>query len=142
MKNKWINHIYNIMSRRHNILPTRSRFFISSAGKLKACSNSKWNFSSSCFIAYDNHMKVARQHVTVFTEHDILHLWDNIHLLKYYPVKVPQNCFNSFNCSNKTGIQYSKFWFALDREKSISIIQSRFKSQLFGLHTFFAFFRK
>ena len=34
-KNKWINHIWNIMLKRHNTLPTRTTFFISSAGKSK-----------------------------------------------------------------------------------------------------------
>ena len=65
-------------------------------GKKKACRNSKQNFSSSCFIA-DSHIKVIWLHVVVFTKHDILDFWDNVHLLKYYPVKVPQNCFDSFN---------------------------------------------
>ena len=35
-KNKLISHIWNIMSKRHNILPTRTRFFISSAGKIES----------------------------------------------------------------------------------------------------------
>ena len=64
--------------------------------KLKACRNSKLNFSSSCFTANDSHVKIVWLHVVVFNEHDILHFWDNLHLFKYYPVKVPQNCFNSF----------------------------------------------
>ena len=72
--------------------------------KVKACGNSKWNFSSSCFIADDSHVKIVWLHVVVFSEHDILHFRDNVHLLKYYPVKVFQNCFYSFNCSNKTGM--------------------------------------
>ena len=41
-------YIWNIMSKRHNILPARTTFFISSAEKLKTCGNSKCNFSSSC----------------------------------------------------------------------------------------------
>ena len=36
MKNKCINHMWNIMSKRHKILPTRTRFFISSAGKIES----------------------------------------------------------------------------------------------------------
>ena len=31
------------------------------------------------------------------------------------PVKIPLNCFNSFNCSNQTGIEVSEFLFALDK---------------------------
>ena len=49
-------------------------------GKLKRCRNSKYNFSSSCFIADDSHVKIIWLHVVVFTEHDILHFWDNVHL--------------------------------------------------------------
>ena len=71
--------------------------------KLKACKKSKLNFSSSCFIANDSHVKIVWLHVVVFSEHDILHFWDNVHLFKYYPVKVPRNCF----CSNETCIQVS-----------------------------------
>ena len=41
--------------------------------KLKACRNSKLNFSSSCFIADDSHVKTVWLHVVVFSEHDILH---------------------------------------------------------------------
>ena len=36
MKNKLINHIWNIMLKRHNILPTRTSFFISSPGKIES----------------------------------------------------------------------------------------------------------
>ena len=86
--------------------------------KLKACRNAKWNFLSSCFIAEDSHVKIVGLHVVVSSKHDILHFWDNVHLLKYYPVKISQNCFCSFNYSNQTGTQVSKFSFALDMEKS------------------------
>ena len=33
MKNKLVNHIWNIMSKRHGILPTRTSFFILNAGE-------------------------------------------------------------------------------------------------------------
>ena len=83
--------------------------------KLKTCSNSKLNFLSSCFIADDSHVKAVWLHVVVFNEHDILHFWNKTHLFKLYPVKVPQNCFNSFNYLNQTCIQVSKFSLALDK---------------------------
>ena len=83
--------------------------------KLKACSNSKWNFSSSFFIADDSQIKTARLHVVVFSEHDIFNFWDNVHLLKYYPLKVTQNFFNSFSCSYQTGMQVPKFSFGPDK---------------------------
>ena len=52
-------------------------------------------------------------HVVAFSEHDILHFWDNVHLFKYYSMKVPENCFSLFSCSNQTCIQVSKFSFSL-----------------------------
>ena len=36
MKNKLINHTWNIMSKRHNVLPTKTSFFISSEGKIES----------------------------------------------------------------------------------------------------------
>ena len=65
-------HIFNIMPKRHNILPTRTSSFTSSARKIKVCRNSKSNFSSRCFIADDSHVKTLLLHVVVFTEQDIL----------------------------------------------------------------------
>ena len=75
---------------------------------------------SSCFIADDNHVKIVWLHVVVFSEHVILHFRDNAHLSKYYPVKVSQNCFYSFNCSSETGVQVCKFSFAAE-SKSINL---------------------
>ena len=85
----------NIMSKRHNILP----IYFFSREKLRG-GNSKWNFSSCSFIADHSHAKIVWLHVVVFNEHNILHFWDNVRLWKCYPVKVPQNCFISFYCSN------------------------------------------
>ena len=42
-----------------NILPTRTRFFILSSRKMKACRSSKLNFSSSYFIADDSHVEIS-----------------------------------------------------------------------------------
>ena len=83
--------------------------------KLKTCRNSKWNFSSSCFIAGDSRVKIVWLHVVIPSEHDILHFRYVVHLLKYCPVKASQNSFYSFNCSNQTGMQVSKFSFAQDK---------------------------
>ena len=41
--------------------------------KWKACRSSKLNFSGSCFIADDSHVKIVWLHVVIFSEHDILH---------------------------------------------------------------------
>ena len=41
--------------------------------KLKACRISELNFSSSCFIVDDIHVKLVWLHVVVFSEHDVLH---------------------------------------------------------------------
>ena len=78
------------------------------------------------FLVWNKHANqqachVIWLHVIVFTEHDLLHFWDNYHLLNYYPVKVHQNCFNSFNCSNQTDIQVSKFPFVLDKLKKTDL---------------------
>ena len=69
-------------------------------------------------MADDSHLKIVWLHVVVFREYDILHFQDNVNLLKHYPVKVAQNCFCSFNCSNQTSMQVSKSWFALDKSKT------------------------
>ena len=60
------------MLKRHNILPTRTSFFISSAGKIERVQELKNKFFN-CFIADDSHVKVVWLHVVVFSEHDILH---------------------------------------------------------------------
>ena len=83
--------------------------------KLKTCRSSKSNFSSSCFISNDSHIKIVWLHVAVFRKYDILHFWDNVHLFKYYLMKVSQNCLNHFNYSNQTCIHVSIFPFALDK---------------------------
>ena len=41
--------------------------------KLKACRSSKSNFSSSCFITDDSHVKVLWLGAGVFSEHNILY---------------------------------------------------------------------
>ena len=41
--------------------------------KLKGCRSLKLNFSSSCFITDDSHVKIVWLRVVVFSEHDILH---------------------------------------------------------------------
>ena len=51
------------MSKRHNILPTRTSFLFQVQEKSKACKSSKLNFSSSCFIADDSHVKTVWLHV-------------------------------------------------------------------------------
>ena len=71
-KKKRIKDICNIMLKRHNILPTITSLF-QVHEKLKACRNSKLNFSSCCFIANDSLVKTAWLHALVFCEHDILY---------------------------------------------------------------------
>ena len=41
--------------------------------KLKGCRSSKLNFSNSCFIADDSHVKIVRFHAVAFSENDILY---------------------------------------------------------------------
>ena len=62
------------MSKRHNVFYRQvlgSLFKVQE--KLKSCRNSKLNFSSSCFIVDDSHVKSVWLHAVVFSEHDILH---------------------------------------------------------------------
>ena len=82
---------------------------------LKACRNSKWNFSRRCFIADVSQIKTVWLHVVIFSELDILHFPENVYLLKYYPEKVSRNCFYSFNCSIQTGMQVSEFSLPINK---------------------------
>ena len=61
------------MSKRHNILPARTNFFISSAKKIARGGGGslKLNFLSF-LIADDSHVQIVWVHV-VFCDHDILH---------------------------------------------------------------------
>ena len=78
------------------------------------------NFSSSCFIAKNGHIKTVSLHTVVFNENVSWYFWDNIHLLKHYPVKLPQNSFESLNYTNQTRIQISisKLSFTLSKSKN------------------------
>ena len=61
------------MSKRRNMLPTRTSIFISSAGKIDSVRSLKPNFLSSCFIVDDSYVKIVLLHEVVFSGHDILH---------------------------------------------------------------------
>ena len=75
----------------------------------------KIKFLSSYFIAGYSNVKIMWLFIVVFSEHGTLHSSDNVHLFKYYTLKVPQNCFKYFNCFNQTCVQVSKFSFALGK---------------------------
>ena len=77
--------------------------------KMKAYKSLNLNFFSSCFTAGDSPVKVVWLHVVLFSEHDILYFWDNVRLLKYYPVKVPQNSFNSLSVQIKPAYKFPNF---------------------------------
>ena len=49
-------------------------------------------FSSNYFIANDSHMKIIYSYTVVFNVQVVFYFWDNFHLLKHYPKKVPKNC--------------------------------------------------
>ena len=60
----------------HNILPTRTSFLISSAGKIESvqeCKVKLFSLQLNSFIAGDSHIKVVWLHKVVFSKHDILH---------------------------------------------------------------------
>ena len=49
-------------------------FYGQELGLYFKCRKSKWNFSSSCFIADDSHAKIVWLHVVVFTEREIFEI--------------------------------------------------------------------
>ena len=53
-------------------------------------------------------IKIISSNTAVFKEKAISYFWDTVHLLQHYPIKLLQNLFDSFNCTNQTGIQISK----------------------------------
>ena len=65
--------IYGILCRNVTIVYRQELTSLFQVQKiLKARRSSKLNFSSSCFIADDSHVKKFWLHVVVFCEHDIL----------------------------------------------------------------------
>ena len=88
------------MSKRHNILPTRDNFFISYTGKIENVEN-QMSFLRSGFIAGDSHIKLISSQAVVLNENAMYCFSNNVHLLKYFPIKLPQNCFDSFNYTNQ-----------------------------------------
>ena len=113
------NEITNALTIRAKLCPDVTIFYqkeiatlFQVQGKLRACENSEWSFSNSRFIVCDSHVKIISSHTVVFNKSAILRFLNNVHLLKYFPIKVPQDCFDSCNCTYQTGIQISKFSFA------------------------------
>ena len=66
--------IYRILYRNVTIFDRQElASFFQVQEELTARRNLKSNFSSSCFIANDSHVKIVWLHEVVFSEHDILH---------------------------------------------------------------------
>ena len=57
------------MSKRHNILRTKTSFFFQVQEKLKSGRN-------CCFISDDSHVNIVWLNVAVLTDHDILHFFE------------------------------------------------------------------
>ena len=112
MSNEKTNHIWSIMLKRRNILPAGTPF-IPEAGKIENVQEFKIKLFKYLFHCRWQSYKNCVATCSSFQR--TWHFWDNVHLFKYYPVKVPQNCFNSFSCSNQTNIQVSEFSFVLDK---------------------------
>ena len=87
------------MLKHHSNLLTIVTFFMSSAGKIEGMQEFS---SSTCFIVGASHIKIISLHIAVFNKNAILHFWANLHLLKDYPIKLPQKWFDSFSCTNQT----------------------------------------
>ena len=60
------------MSKRHNLLPTRTSFFTLSAGNIEDVLEFKMKLFEQLLID-DSHIKIVWLHVVVFTEQDLLH---------------------------------------------------------------------
>ena len=65
------------MSKRHKLLPTRTSFFISDAGKIESDKEFSMKLLDSCFIADDTQVKVVWVHAVIFAEY-LLHFFCNI----------------------------------------------------------------
>ena len=50
-------------------------------GKLRACRNSEWSFSSSCFNKGNSHLKLISLYTVAFNENAISCFLENVHLL-------------------------------------------------------------
>ena len=94
------------MSKCHNILPTITSSFISSAGMTERVNEFRMKLFAWLFLC---RWQSCMLHVAVFTKHDILNFWDNVNLLKYYPVKVPKNYFNSLIVQIKQLCKFPNF---------------------------------
>ena len=52
-------------------------FYRQKQEKLKACRNSKENFTGSCFIADESYVKIVWLHAVVLIKDDIFHFRNN-----------------------------------------------------------------
>ena len=91
MKQHKLNHAPNIMSKCHNILPTRLTSLFQVPEKITGMQGFKINFLSRCFIRGDSHIKIICLRV-VFTEHGILY-FDTRPFMKHYLMKVNSKRF-------------------------------------------------
>ena len=56
-------------------------------GKLRACRNSEWSFSSSCFNKGNSHLKLISSYTVAFNENAISCFLENVHLLIFFSNK-------------------------------------------------------
>ena len=84
------------MSKCHNILSTRTSFFISNAGKVEIVQELKMKFFEQLFYCgWQLYKRYRYSHIIVLNERDILHFCDNIHSSEHHPMKVTYDCLNS-----------------------------------------------
>ena len=70
--------IYTILCRNDTMFYRQKLFSLLQAQeKLKACRNSKENFTGSCFIADESHVKIVWLHAVVLIKDDIFHFRNN-----------------------------------------------------------------
>ena len=116
--NNLINHISKIKWKSQNIYRQERASLFQVQEKLRVSGNSKWSFLRRIFIAGDSHRKIIPSNTLVFNKITVFYFSDSAHLLRYFPIKVPQNFFDLFNCANQTGAQISKFSFCLKKQKT------------------------
>ena len=63
-------------------------------------------------------MKIIFCQTVVFNQNNIFYFSDNVHFLKHFPIKVPQNYFDSIKCINQTVKWICKMSFNLDKSKN------------------------
>ena len=111
------------MSKHQNILRERASFFIS-------VREFKRKFFEQLFHCGWQSYKIICSRTVVFNEHANIIKHDKMNMIKHYSTKVPQNCFESFICSNQTlrkNCPYSELFWSV-----FCCIQTKYRESLYS----------